>query len=74
MLYQTGLLNSKGEFYAPCYWHIPPNWDKAITVKEAAETYNYSVNALVAKIKRNQIYGFKLNYRWYLLPYGLKQR
>ena len=73
MSYQIGLPNGS-LLIPPKYWQIPDDLSKAISLKEAIQTYFYSRNALIRKIKKGQIQGFKLNRQWYIIPTGLKKR
>jgi hypothetical protein len=73
MSYRIGLPN--GNLLIPLgYWHIPDDLSKAISLKEACGIYFYSRNALIRKIKRGEIQGFKIGRRWYLIPGTLTKR
>jgi hypothetical protein len=73
MTYRIGLRN--GRLLIPLrYWHIPDDLSKAISLKQACETYYYSRNALIRKIKKGEIQGFKIGSRWYLIPGSLIKR
>jgi len=72
MKYRIGLSNGKFLIPKP-YWYIPEDLSKVISLKEASETYFYSRNVLIRKIKKGDIQGFKISRRWYLVSSELKK-
>ena len=73
MSYRIGLKN--GNYLIPkCHWQIPDSLTGVISLTKACATYHYSRNALLRKIQRCEIQGFKIGRRWFLVPITLKKR
>lgn len=72
MSYRIGLKN--GNFLIPLKtWQIPDDLSKAISLKQATQTYFYSRNALLRQIEKGYIQGFKIGRRWYIIPGDLRK-
>ncbi len=71
--YQIGLL-SGDLLIVPCYWYIPEDLSKAISLKQACAIYHYSRNPLIRKIKKGEIQGFKIDNRWFIIPGSLSDK
>lgn len=66
----TGSSNGNGIQPRP-WWHIPENV-QTITLKQACQQYHYSRNSILRKIYKQEIQGFKLGRRWYIVPGSLR--
>jgi excisionase family DNA binding protein len=75
MTYQIGLSNGN-KLIPKRYWKIPNDKElkHAMTLKQAAKKYHYSRNTILRKIKKNELTGFKIGRRWYVLPHGLIEK
>jgi len=56
------------------YWHIPTDLTNVTTLQDACSTYYYSRNALLRRIKRGSLTGFKIGHRWFVDVSGLKKK
>ncbi|MEH2378293.1 MAG: hypothetical protein V7K27_05215 [Nostoc sp.] len=50
------------------WWHIPDDISNVITLKEACKKYHYTRKSIIRKIYNQQLQGFKLGRRWYVVP------